>query len=174
MTAPPIVLHARPTRRQLVRLRLRLFLRNPVLLLSSTGLLAGAPVLRLFWPGISDRPWPQAFNFYFVLLPVVALVFLAIWTFFGLNHPATRAYLRDGADYAFSEDGLATSAAMGESKARWEIFDEAVEFPESFVIRIGYMQHFLPKADFAAGDEERLRSLLRERLGRRARMMRNW
>ena len=173
MIAPPIVLHARPTRRQLVRLRLRLFLRNPVLLISSIGLLGGAPVLRLIWPGINDRPWPQAFNFYFVLLPVVALVFLAIWTFFGLNHPATRAYLRDGADYAFSEDGLTTSAAVGQSKVKWEVFDEAVEFPESFVIRIGYMQHFLPKADFAAGDVERLRPLLREWLGRRAKMMRN-
>jgi YcxB-like protein len=163
-----IQVHARPTRAQLVRARLRLYLRSATGIQWTLGGIVAPPLLWAIWQAMGTQPWPSSNDFIFVLGPAFAIGMLALATFGGLNHPRTRAYLRDGAEYALSEDTFAVRGAMGEARLRWDACTRAMELPELFLLRLGNELHLLPKADFAAGDVERVRALLRDRLGKRA------
>jgi YcxB-like protein len=171
---PPraVTVHAHPSLRQLVRARLRLYLRSGTGIQWTLGGFVGPPALWLLWRAFGDQPWPSSSNFIFALAPALAIGMLALAAFGGSRNPRTVAYLREGAEYTLSEDAFAVRAAMGEARLRWDVLTRAVELPDLFVLRSGNELHLLPKADFAPGDVVVLRDLLRERLGRKATLRR--
>jgi hypothetical protein len=63
MPAPVIRVHARPSRGQLIRTRLRLYLRSPSGLQLTLGGLLGPPAIWLMWRAFGEQPWSSSNNF---------------------------------------------------------------------------------------------------------------
>ena len=101
---------------------------------------------------------------------VFAVGLLARVALGGLGSPQTVAFLREGADFELSDDGVASRYPSGESRQGWERCTRALEYPDSIVLRFGGAVHLLPRGDIASGDLDTLRALLRRHLGKRARL----
>jgi YcxB-like protein len=170
MPSPGITIRARPSRWLLVRTRLRLYLRSgPGLQLTLGGLL-GPPIVWLIWKLKSDKPWEASNTLVMVAGTVFALGLLARVGLGGLRNPQTVAFLREGADFELSDDGVASRYPSGESRSSWDRCTRALEYPDSIVLRFGGAVHLLPRADIAPGELDALRALLRRKLGKRARL----
>jgi hypothetical protein len=170
MTARALEFTARPTLGQLLLTRLRLYLRTGTGLQWTVGGLVGPPGLWALWHALTEQPWPESSNFVFFVPPALALAFAAASVFYGIRSPQTQRYLREGVAYAVSEDILEIRSALIQARVRWDAFASADEFSDLFLLRVGNELHLLPKANLPVGGSEELRALLRDRLGKRARL----
>lgn len=160
----PLTIHARPTRLEIAAARLLLCVRTPVLLAS---LLAGALVPLLFWAvGVGAR----GSALLFAVPPLLALVLPVAFVASGLAGRAARDLAAAGQKVTLSAAGIGVESAHAAGTMKWSAARAAWETGRLFVLWAGDLR-VIPKRCLASPDDAgRIRALLREHLGARARL----
>jgi hypothetical protein len=112
-----------------------------------------------------DNPWG-------LLIPWALLLLLLLTTFLGTrrNLKSNRA-LQGEMHYCFSRDGINTAGPLSSGQMGWAAIRDAFETRSNFLIFISNnLMYLIPKRCLQSGDVVRLRALVSEMLGRKARM----
>ena len=120
-------------------------------------LLIAAAVLNLWsYP----RSWAPS------IFCVVWGMFLLLWRRFALSRSFAKAKgLQQAFDVEISDDGVELSNRNGKTLSRWPAIEKFVESDDLFLLFCGQRTfHAIPKRAFAAGDADRFRELLSQKV----------
>jgi len=148
-------------------------LQSPIIPLFFAAALFIVPVLSAIADGGFSREQLVVSAAVFALLLVLyyASLFVAVW-FVARKNWRTPGALEPLA-YSFMPAGIETSYAFGHGQAAWALWKSALETQDLILIRhtLGPV-HIIPKRSLDSALLIRLRAILRERLGAKAKLMR--
>jgi len=108
-----------------------------------------------------------------IFFPAALLIFVLIGTFLAARRNLKRhAALQGEIRYSFSRDGISAAGSVSSGQTGWKGVGDAFETKRSFLIFISKnVLYVIPKRCFREGEDViRLRRLLAEMLGRKARV----
>jgi hypothetical protein len=106
-------------------------------------------------------------NFGIILFLVLLPLFIGLA---GLKSPAITRFTEAPVGYAFSSDGVNVQMARASASYRWSEISRAFESKRYLVLVGSGVLQILPKRDFSSQAAGELRQVIRENLGRRARL----